>query len=162
MNRKLIPILAALGLLAGCYAEGNSSYVADGQTRRFTSLAACEDEATASYGRGQPIYVNYECRAIRFGMIADVRRYSGGRRVASGMEIEVHASPERVGVVTLYRTSPVTQRSRIHVATFDAINGLEYNTENCATARELFQSQPGVRVRYWCEAGLVSEATAQP
>lgn len=42
---------------------------------------------------------------------------------------------------------------RVHVATFDAGEGEEYNRENCQTAQQLFQSQPGVTVRYWCEKG---------
>ena len=42
---------------------------------------------------------------------------------------------------------------RIHVATLDSKDGDEYNHENCEVARELFQRQPGVTVRYWCEMG---------
>lgn len=42
---------------------------------------------------------------------------------------------------------------RIHVATFDSNDGDEYNRENCMTTMDLFQRQPGVKVRYWCEQG---------
>jgi hypothetical protein len=42
---------------------------------------------------------------------------------------------------------------RSHVATFDADESEAYNRENCETASKLFQSQPGVTVRYWCEKG---------
>lgn len=60
-------------------------------------------------------------------------------------------------VYTLYRTSPVADQSpelqRIHVATFDAKGGERYNRGNCDIARELFQAQPGIVVRYWCEKG---------
>jgi hypothetical protein len=42
---------------------------------------------------------------------------------------------------------------RIHVATFDAAEGEGYNRENCDTASQLFQAQPGIKVRYWCEKG---------
>jgi hypothetical protein len=42
---------------------------------------------------------------------------------------------------------------RIHVATFDSNDGDEYNRENCQTTMDLFQSQPNVKVRYWCEKG---------
>lgn len=52
---------------------------------------------------------------------------------------------------TLYRTG--LDGSRVHVATFDANESDAYNNENCLTAMELFQSQPGVSVRYWCERG---------
>jgi hypothetical protein len=54
---------------------------------------------------------------------------------------------------TLYRNSPMDKNMRIHVATFDAVDGDRYNVENCQTARTLFEGQPGVRVRYWCEKG---------
>lgn len=57
------------------------------------------------------------------------------------------------GIYTLYRESMTPQRQRIHVATFDAAEGENYNRENCSTARDLFANQPGVRVRYWCERG---------
>lgn len=53
---------------------------------------------------------------------------------------------------TLYRSS-VTGPMRIHVATFDAADGADYNRENCQVALGLFQAQPGVKVRYWCEKG---------
>jgi len=42
---------------------------------------------------------------------------------------------------------------RLHVATFDAAGGGDYNRQNCGIAQELFQQQPGVKVRYWCEKG---------
>ena len=58
---------------------------------------------------------------------------------------------------TLYRTSMVSDQSpkfqRTHVATFDANYEEAVNRENCDIARRLFQSQPGVEVRYWCEKG---------
>lgn len=60
-------------------------------------------------------------------------------------------------VYTLYRGSPLGSDVRVHVATFDADEKGDYNRENCDTARRLFQSQPGVRVRYWCERGFYSE-----
>lgn len=58
-------------------------------------------------------------------------------------------------VYTLYRSSSAhgMQDARIHVATFDAAAGSEYNRGNCLIAADLFKQQPGVIVRYWCEAG---------
>lgn len=58
-------------------------------------------------------------------------------------------------VYTLYRTSAVSNGStwRVHVASFDAVDGHDYNMGNCEIARALFQTQPGVDVRYWCEKG---------
>lgn len=60
---------------------------------------------------------------------------------------------------TLYRSSPGDQNMRIHIASFDASEGLnaseinDYNSQNCEIAAKLFQAQPGVTVRYWCEKG---------
>jgi uncharacterized lipoprotein YmbA len=45
------------------------------------------------------------------------------------------------------------ERMRIHVATFDAREGEAYNQENCRIAGDLFQGQPGVTSRFWCEKG---------
>jgi hypothetical protein len=53
----------------------------------------------------------------------------------------------------LYRDSALDAGMRIHVATFDAVAGEDYNRGNCAIARDLFANQPGVTVRYWCEKG---------
>lgn len=56
-------------------------------------------------------------------------------------------------VVTLYRNSAIDSEMRVHVATFDTNEGAYYNSENCQIAAQLFQGQPGVVVRYWCEPG---------
>lgn len=74
-------------------------------------------------------------------------------------------------IYTMYRSSPTAlalglpseqqqqaiarlEATRVHVATFDVENaGADYNQQNCLAAQELYQSQPGVSVRYWCEAG---------
>ena len=42
---------------------------------------------------------------------------------------------------------------RLHVATFDAADGEAYNRGNCDQAKELFQAQPGVKTKFWCEKG---------
>ena len=58
---------------------------------------------------------------------------------------------------TLYRSSPVSSGGeswRLHIATFDAKDGEAYNMGNCQIAEELFQKQPGVTVKYWCEKGV--------
>jgi hypothetical protein len=56
---------------------------------------------------------------------------------------------------TLYRNSATSggESWRMHVATFDAKDGEAYNMGNCQIAEELFQKQPGVTVKYWCEKG---------
>jgi hypothetical protein len=61
------------------------------------------------------------------------------------------------GVYTLYRTSVILSQARVHVATFDAMDGESYNAKNCQNAAALFGEQPGVLVRYWCEAGVFRE-----
>ena len=42
---------------------------------------------------------------------------------------------------------------RLHVATFDALDGAAYNRQNCAQAQQLFAAQQGVNVAFWCEPG---------
>uniref|UniRef100_UPI004047E368 hypothetical protein n=1 Tax=Polynucleobacter sp. TaxID=2029855 RepID=UPI004047E368 len=54
---------------------------------------------------------------------------------------------------TLYRSSTVGAFMRVHIATFNADEDESYNKENCETAQELFQKQPGVTVKFWCEKG---------
>ena len=59
---------------------------------------------------------------------------------------------------TLYRSSVTDNNLRIHIATFDSVDANKemlksYNKENCKIAADLFLSQPGVRVEYWCEQG---------
>ena len=66
-------------------------------------------------------------------------------------------------VYTLYRNSPTVigtisgVDARIRVATFDAAEGNDYNRKNCEIARDLFASQSGVTVRYWCERGKFTQ-----
>lgn len=60
-------------------------------------------------------------------------------------------------VATLYRSSVVIKNARFHIATFDAVqvkNSFDYNWENCQLAAGLFQSQQGVKTRFWCEKGF--------
>jgi hypothetical protein len=60
--------------------------------------------------------------------------------------------PDDGNSYTLYRGSTAGPM-RIHVASFDASDGDDYNRDNCDIARRLFQAQSGVTVRYWCEKG---------
>ena len=57
------------------------------------------------------------------------------------------------GTFVLYRNSVSDSNMRIHVATFDATDGEAYNRENCQVAQALFQAQPGVKTKFWCEKG---------
>jgi len=64
------------------------------------------------------------------------------------------APDDNSGVVfTLYRNSAVNGTLRMHVATFDAADGKAYNLANCDHAADLFEVQPGVKTRFWCEPG---------
>lgn len=56
-------------------------------------------------------------------------------------------------IYTLYRNSVTDAALRLHVATFDALDGAAYNRQNCAQAQQLFAVQQGVRVAFWCELG---------
>lgn len=56
-------------------------------------------------------------------------------------------------VFTLYRNSLTAENMRIHIATFDAAQKEEYNRGNCEQAQVLFQNQPGVKTKFWCEKG---------
>ena len=56
-------------------------------------------------------------------------------------------------VYTLYRNSVVDKNMRMHVATFDANEGEDYNRGNCEIAQMLFQGQLGVKTKFWSEKG---------
>ena len=62
-----------------------------------------------------------------------------------------HADEKQM--LTLYRNSVIDSEMRIHIATFNAKDGYRYNSENCFLAANLFQKQPGVKTRFWCELG---------
>ena len=68
--------------------------------------------------------------------------------------------PDEKSVYTLYRSSAVSggEAWRLHIATFDALDGAEYIRDNCNIAKALFQAQPGVTVTYWCERGYFSKS----
>ena len=53
----------------------------------------------------------------------------------------------------LYRNSVTDENMRIHVASFDAAEGEQYNRGNCEQAQALFHGQPGVKTKFWCEKG---------
>lgn len=69
----------------------------------------------------------------------------------------VSASALAADTFTLYRNSAIDASMRIHMATFDAKNDGSYNRDNCNIAAGLFQNQPGVKTRYWCEKGSFKE-----
>lgn len=66
-------------------------------------------------------------------------------------------APPASSTYTLYRNSLVgPATTRIHVATFNAADGADYNLGNCRLAARLFQAQPDVRTTFWCERGTFS------
>ena len=78
--------------------------------------------------------------------------------VAAGcMPSSQSQSVSKTSVYTLYRSSPLDAKMRVHVATFDVTfdgsDSESYNRENCETAQRLFQQQPGVESRFFCERG---------
>jgi hypothetical protein len=78
------------------------------------------------------------------------------RKFAVAMELLALSAcdPRDSSTYTLYRDSATDGAlMRIHVATFDADEDADYNRGNCEIARGLFQDQPGILVRYWCEVG---------
>jgi len=56
-------------------------------------------------------------------------------------------------IFTLYRNSVTNENMRIHVASFNAADGEAYNRGNCEQAQLLFQAQPEVKTKFWCEKG---------
>lgn len=69
-----------------------------------------------------------------------------------------YAKSKENEVATLYRSSVMGDDYRLHIATFDAKEKtnkgrFDYNWKNCLIARDLFQNQIGVEVKYWCEKG---------
>jgi hypothetical protein len=63
-------------------------------------------------------------------------------------------------VATFYRTSPVIENARIHIATFDTGQGkdnFKYNWKNCMYTAKLYQAQPGILTKFWCEKGFYKE-----
>lgn len=63
------------------------------------------------------------------------------------------SGPKDEMTYVLYRNSVTDDSMRLHVASFDAHDGEAYNRGNCEQAQELFQLQPGVKVKFWCEKG---------
>ena len=54
---------------------------------------------------------------------------------------------------TLYRNSVTDENMRVHVASFNAADGEDYNKGNCEQAQLLFQAQNDIKTKFWCEKG---------
>ena len=66
-------------LLAGCYTQGNSYLVADGEKELFLSMARCETQATSRFPDGSPKYAGYVCKKKLAGFMLEERDYSNGK-----------------------------------------------------------------------------------
>lgn len=73
--------------------------------------------------------------------------------IAAAMAFVVLHGPSDQTTYTLYRDSMTGAAMRIHVATFDAGDGEEYNRINCGLVQEQMKRRLEVKVRYWCEKG---------
>ena len=49
-------------VLVGCYAEGNSHFLASGDTEYFLTMKRCEEEAKTKYSDGSLKYSGYDCQ----------------------------------------------------------------------------------------------------
>lgn len=73
--------------------------------------------------------------------------------ISSSIALLVGCSLIDDSTFTLYRSSVTDPLMRVHIATFDTDNKAAYNQANCDLARDLFQKQDGVKVKFWCEKG---------
>jgi len=60
MKSHVMVVLAVL--VSGCYAEGNSFFLATGETETFLTMDRCEREAQSKHQDGRARYSGYECR----------------------------------------------------------------------------------------------------
>ena len=80
MNRlPAITLATACLSLGGCYAEGHSYFLGDGETERFASMARCEAQATTKYQDGGPMYSGYKCKERLFFLTLEERDYQSGK-----------------------------------------------------------------------------------
>lgn len=139
-----------------------------GAWRAATSVVLGEDEAIAI---GLPRWASHDREEnLRAPAVRNLLQASRGARqgfclIAVGTAFQI--LPIAVGLVwapsalaegqsqtyTLYRNSLAEPTMRVHVASFDTNNGGDYNSENCEVAANLFQTQDGVKTRFWCEPG---------
>jgi hypothetical protein len=74
---------------------------------------------------------------------------------------------------TLYRNSPLASELRVHWASFDTSDGIDYNLGNCQMAARLLNAnlaasveaegkEPCSNIGFWCEVGGFSENGGVP
>lgn len=74
-----LSLLAGFMATSGCYAEGNSHFLADGETERFLTIRRCEAAATSAYQDGSPRYSGYICKEKLFLFTLQERRFESGK-----------------------------------------------------------------------------------
>lgn len=80
---QLLAYILVLAMLSGCYAEGNSHFLASGETEYFLTMSRCEQEAKAKYEDSQPKYSGYECRGKFLWFTTQKRGYYDGKVVSA-------------------------------------------------------------------------------
>ena len=82
-------------------------------------------------------------------------------KVISNDGVERGANASNEDTYTLYRNSPIDPALRLHIATFDSIEGYDdrlYNYQNCERAKVAFQGDPVFKgTALFCELGYFKE-----
>lgn len=102
--------------------------------------------------------MRFACLAIALSLLAGCDGSSGGPLSNSGS----------ADVATLYSNSPLADGLRVHFATFDASDGLDFNFPNCEMTARLLNAniqvsaaaegkRPHEHGGFWCETDEFSE-----
>ena len=78
---KQLALISASALFLGCYAEGNSEFLAASDKKHFLTIGACEREATSAYREGGSAYSGFECRRKLLWFLVETRKYYDGKRI---------------------------------------------------------------------------------
>ena len=73
--------------------------------------------------------------------------------IAAALLLSPPVVAQEEGVQTLYQSTVFEPNGRIHVASFDSVEGATFNQMNCALVAELLHDEVGSRARFWCEPG---------
>ena len=74
-----MPLFLVLACLAGCYAKGNSHFLGSGKIEYFFTLSQCQEEASATYKDGSPMYSGYVCQSQFLWFTLEKREYYEGK-----------------------------------------------------------------------------------
>lgn len=109
--------------------------------------------------------------AVRIGLVAAALLLGGCAPDENGLDGRALFGAGESA--TLYRNSPIARELRIHWATFDASDGIDYNLSNCQMAARLLNAnvaasaeaegkQPHTSVGFWCEVDGFAETGGVP